>query len=142
MTDLKTLIDSVSLTKCKREIDAQFESISQHPNVIKLAVLASFILGDAMSVIKDINTNRFLESLKAELEKEVKEAENLKYAQGIYMEHLEKNQELITNFESRRNELKAISEELSRLLTNYDNLLRDMAIERCNKSIAEIEAEL
>lgn len=142
MTDLTTLMDSMSLSDCKREIDNQFEGIAHHENIMKLAVLSSFIMNGAMTIIKDIDPHRFLESLKEELEKEVNEADSLAASQASYMEHLEKNQELITNFESRRQELHKISEDLEIMLKQYDKKLQEIAIDHCKKSIAEIEAML
>lgn len=142
MTDLITFMDSMSLSECKREIDNQFEGIAHHKNIMKLAVLSSFIMTGAMSIIKDVDPHRFLESLKEELEKEVKEADSLNASQVSYMEHLEKNQELITNFESRRQEIYKISEDLEILLKKYDKKLQEIAADHCKKSIAEIEAML
>lgn len=142
MTDFNILMDSTPLRECEQDINAQFGGIAQHANVMKLAVLSSFMLKGAMAIISTVNPHRFLESLKAELENEVAEAHKLSESQSSYMEHLEKNQELISNFESRKEEINRISQELDRLLKDYDNLLKDLAIERCQKSIAEIEASL
>ncbi len=142
MTDLLSLINNVPLSGCQKEIDSQFQSISNHENVMKLAVLASFFLKDSIDIIRQVDPKKFLESLRDELEKEVKEAQALSESRDMYMEHLEKNRELIAHFEARKAELQRISAELERLLKEYDNILGDMAVERCNKSIAEIEALL
>ena len=142
MTDLLTLIESSPLSDCKKEIDSQLQSISNHPNEMKLAVIASFLLTGAMRIIKDIDPEKFLESLKTELEKEIKEAENLLQAQGMYMEHLDKNRELIANFDASVSETGRLSSEINELLDRFDNILKNMAIDRCKKSIAEIESGL
>lgn len=142
MTDLLSLIDKVPLSDCKREIDRQFQSISSHPNEMKLAVLASFILNGAMGIIRNTDPNKFLESLKDELEKEIREAEVLRQNQEMYMEHLDKNRELITNFETNMSNARALENDIKTLLEKYDRILQDMATERCRKSIAEIESKI
>lgn len=140
MRDFSVLMDSVPLVECKKEIDSQFESIAHHENVMKLAVLVSFIMNDTITLISKINSDKFIESLKTELSREVKEAETLKANQGSYMEHFEKNQELLTNFEVNKQAIQNISENLDRLLKEYDSKLSEMADERNKLSIAEIEA--
>lgn len=142
MTDLISLIDNKTLAECQREIDAQFRSLSGHANVMKLAVMASFLLKGSMEIIREVDPKKFLESLRDELAGEIKEAQALSDSQATYLEHLEKNRELITHFENRKEEIKRISADLERLLADYDRILREMAIDRCQKSIAEIEAHL
>jgi hypothetical protein len=139
---LLSLLDNKSLFECKQEIDNQFDSIAHHQNEMKLAVMVSFILNDATKIIRDIDTSKFIEKLKEELECELKEAESLKDTKDAYIQHLEKNSELIIHFESREKELKDISDKLEGLLSNYDKLLRDLINEHCRKTIAEIEALL
>jgi hypothetical protein len=139
---LLSLLDNKSLLECKQEIDKQFESITHHQNEMKLAIMVSFILNDAIKIIRDIDTSKFLEKLKEELECEVKEAESLKDTKDEYIQHLEKNSELIIHFESRKQELKEISDKVESLLSDYDKLLRELINERCRKTIAEIEAQL
>lgn len=141
MIDLKTMIDAMPLQECKAEIERQFNALAGHGDEMKLVILMMLLLKSSLDTIKAIDPNKFLESLQTELQREIEEAEKWQLQNHMYREHLEKNQELVTLFETRTSEVRQLCSELNNRLSEFDSILKDLAVDRCRKSIAEIESE-
>ncbi|MDE5882526.1 MAG: hypothetical protein K2H60_12420 [Muribaculaceae bacterium] len=142
MTDLSTMMTSMSLSDCKEEIDRQFATISEHDNEMKMAILYSFLLQGALEALEKLDSRKFLSSLRNELNRLVKRGEEISLSKEMYIEHFEKNRDIIVAFENSSNKVKKLNGDIETLLSDYDNLIKQLGTERCRKSIAEIEAEL
>lgn len=142
MTDLKIMMDSIPLHQCKEEIDNQFNAIVEDKNEMKKAILLSFFLQRVLHDAQQVDGNKFVTDLRNHLQGIIQKTEQWKQNLNWYMEHMEKNQELLTAFEQHAPEVQNLEKKLQQLLTDYDNTLKQLGRERCQKSIAEIEAEL
>ena len=70
MQDLKEMLDGVNnLKQCETDINNQFESIMNHDNELKKAVLLSFFAEHAMTQLEKIDTTPFVPQLKEILQK-------------------------------------------------------------------------
>ncbi len=140
MTDLKTMMDTLSLNSIKTEIDSQFSSIENHGNEMKLAIMLSFLLEDSVEALKKIDISNFLDQLQTELKDKINQVEHWDKANNLLREHLTKNQELLTQYERFESDVAELTLEINNCLERYDNVLRRAGLERCRQSIAEIEA--
>lgn len=140
MTDLHTMLSSLSLQDCKKEIQTEVDNISLHTNEMKKAIIGSFLLDASLKILNSIDFQKFLLSLKKELSQIVDKGEEWKQKGEMLTEHLEKNREVIAAFESGKEKTAQITKEIQALLRDYDEVIRDMCLDRARKSIAEIEA--
>lgn len=140
MTDLHTMLSSLPLKDCKKEIQTEVDNISLHTNEMKKAIIGSFLLDASLKILNSIDFQKFLLSLKKELSQIVDKGEEWKQKGEMLTEHLEKNREVIAAFESGKEKTAQITKDIETLLRDYDEVIRDMCLDRARKSIAEIEA--
>ena len=135
MTDLKQMMDSVTLVECQKVIEQQLNSIAKHDNRMKRAVLLCF-LGEA--VLKEIakeNPEQFVDELNAYLGKIVDvNTENCK----SLMAHVKENEEIVKNIDTISDELREISANVNSLITDYDNKLREIIKTRDNLPVCRL----
>lgn len=136
------MMESHSLNECREEITNQIMSLGNHDNVMKAALIASFILQNSIDVIRSIDPSKFLDSLRDTLNRQIECGEEWKHKGNMLREHLEKNKEVISAFERCEKDIEDLSARITHLLKEYDNLLKSLCLDRSRKSIAEIEAEL
>lgn len=130
------------LEACKREIQEEFSQAGGHANIMKLAVIGSFLLDAVTEQLKGIDSEKFLVSLRDNLKQKLALTDEWKEKSVSMNEHLEKNKELLTAFDEATTREQKLSEEITGLLKEYDEMLRKLSLERSRKSIAEIESEL
>ena len=140
MTDLHTMLSSLPLKDCKKEIQTEVDNISLHTNEMKKAIIGSFLLDASLKILNSIDFQKFLLSLKNELSQIVDKGEEWKQKGEMLSEHLEKNREVIAAFESGKEKTAQITKDIEALLRDYDEVIRDMCLDMARKSIAEIEA--
>lgn len=135
MTDLKQMMDSVTLMECQKEIEQQLNSIAKHDNRMKRAVLLCF-LGEA--VLKEIakeNPEQFIDELNAYLGKIVDgNSENSKRL----MAHVKENAEIVKNIDTISDELREISTKVNALMADYDNQLTEIIRFRDNQPVCKL----
>lgn len=135
MTDLKQMMDSISLIECQKEIEQQLASIDKHGNSMKRAVLLCF-LGEAVleRIVKE-DSDKFIDELKAYLDDIVKgNSENGKRL----MAHVKENGEIVKNIDAISDELHEISTKVKGLMADYDNRLAEVIRTRDNLSVGKL----
>lgn len=135
MTDLKQMMDSVTLTECQKEIEQQLASIGTHGNSMKRAVLLC-ILGEAvLEGIAKEDPDKFIDELKAYLDKIANgNTENGKRL----MAHVKENGEIVKNIDTISDELREISTKVKGLMAEYDNRLAEVIRTRDNLSVGKL----
>jgi hypothetical protein len=135
MTDLKEMMDSVSLDKCRSELKQQFHDIAKHDNKMKRAVLLCFIGEIVMEEISHENQNEFIDELKAYCTKVKDEFLSEK---NILDNHLEENYIIMNNINRCSDELKGTYNNIKTLLDDYDKRLTEVIRERDKAPIGEL----
>ena len=120
MTNLNTMIDSMPLEACKREIQDELSQAGGHANIMKMAVIGSFLLDAVTEQLKGIYSEKFLVSLRDNLKQKLALADEWKEKSGSMNEHLEKNKELLTAFDEATTREQKLSDEITGLLKEYD----------------------
>lgn len=142
MTDLNKMIDSLPLKECKAEIDSQFSTLSGHRNEMKTAVVASLFLNNAIDTLYKIDPLKFFDSLRSELQNLIARGEKWEHEGLMYREHLNKNKDVISEFQGSEEKVAVLSAEIEKLLKDYDNILKKICLDHSRKSIADIESEI
>ena len=140
--DLAEMMQSMPLAECRREIESSIASLAAHPNKLKGVVIASFLLELSLDMLCDIDQASLLKPLHDNLVAMIEKGEQWRNKGNGWREHLEKNSEVLAAFESVNTDASRIASEIERLLASHDSIVRNLALERASKSIAEIEAEI
>ena len=88
--NLETMMNSVSLTECKKEIEKQFASVAKHDNKMKRAVLLCLFGEVIISEIAKEDPDMFIEELREHLNKIISEENTENYRK--LMLHVKENE--------------------------------------------------
>lgn len=135
MTDLKQMLDSVTLKDCQKEIEGQLNSIAIHDNRMKRAVLLCFWGESILNEIAKENPDGFIDELKAYLSKIIDE--NSEKSKRL-MAHVKENGEIVKNIDTISDELREISAKVNSLMKDYDNRLTEIIKTRDNLPVCKL----
>lgn len=135
MTDLKEMIDFVGLKECRKEIEYQLASITNHDNRMKRVVLLCMLGEAVLGEIAKENPDKFIAELKAYLTKIVNDnTENSKRL----MAHIKENGEIVKNIDVVSDELRQISTSINALMADYDNRLSEIVRARDDEPVSKL----
>lgn len=135
MTDLKQMLDSVTLKDCQKEIERQLNSIAIHDNRMKRAVLLCFWGEAILNEIAKENPDGFIDELKAYLSKIIDE--NSEKSKRL-MAHVKENGEIVKNIDTISDELREINAKVNSLMKDYDNRLTEIIKTRDNLPVCKL----
>lgn len=135
MTDLKQMMDSVTLVDCQKEIEQQLGSIATHDNRMKRAVLLCFWGEAILNEIAKEDPDRFIDELKVYLSKITEE--NSEKGKRL-MSHVKENGEIVKNIDTISDELREISSKVNSLMKDYDNRLTEIIKTRDNLPVCKL----
>lgn len=136
MIDLEQMMNSVSLTECKKEIENQFASVAKHDNKMKRAVLLC-LFGEV--IIKEIakeDPDMFIEELREYLNKIISEENTENYRK--LMLHVKENEEIVRNIDTISDNLRDISSKVAGLMADFDNQLTEVIQTRDKLSVGKL----
>ena len=127
MTDLLTMMSDIGLKDIESEFKTQLQTIENHGNSMKRAVMLAIIAEESLRQLDNINTAPFISQLQERLqqlhdqyEKRLPQLET----------HRRLNMDILNQTESVTSQLKELDERISRLLTKYDEQLKSVIINR------------
>lgn len=130
------MMNSVSLTECKKEIENQFASVAKHDNKMKRAVLLC-LFGEV--IIKEIakeDPDMFIEELREYLNKIISEENTENYRK--LMLHVKENEEIVRNIDTISDNLRDISSKVAGLMADFDNQLTEVIQTRDKLSVGKL----
>ena len=122
--NLETMMNSVSLTECKKEIEKQFASVAKHDNKMKRAVLLCLFGEVIISEIAKEDPDMFIEELREHLNKIISEENTENYRK--LMLHVKENEEIVRNIDTISDNLREISSKVTGLMADFDNQLTEV----------------
>lgn len=136
MIDLEQMMNSVSLTECKKEIEKQFASVAKHDNKMKRAVLLCLFGEVIISEIAKEDPDMFIEELREYLNKIISEENTENYR--ILMLHVKENEEIVRNIDTISDNLRDISSKVAGLMADFDNQLTEVIRTRDKLSVGKL----
>lgn len=136
MIDLEQMMNSVSLTECKKEIEKQFASVAKHDNKMKRAVLLCLFGEVIISEIAKEDPDMFIEELREYLNKIISE-ENTKNYKKLML-HVKENEEIVRNIDNISDNLREISSKVAGLMADFDNQLTEVIRTRDKLSVGKL----
>ena len=134
--NLETMMNSVSLTECKKEIEKQFASVAKHDNKMKRAVLLCLFGEVIISEIAKENPDMFIEELREHLNKIISEENTENYRK--LMLHVKENEEIVRNIDTISDNLREISSKVTGLMADFDNQLTEVIRTRDKLSVGKL----
>lgn len=134
--NLETMMDSVSLTECKKEIEKQFASVAKHDNKMKRAVLLCLFGEVIISEIAKEDPDMFIEELREFLNKIISEENTENYRK--LMLHVKENEEIVRNIDTISDNLREISSKVTGLMADFDNQLTEVIRTRDKLSVGKL----
>lgn len=136
MIDLEQMMNSVSLTECKKEIEKQFASVAKHDNKMKRAVLLCLFGEVIISEIAKEDPDMFIEELREYLNKIITEENTENYRK--LMLHVKENEEIVRNIDTISDNLREISSKVAGLMADFDNQLTEVIRTRDKLSVGKL----
>lgn len=136
MIDLEQMMNSVSLTECKKEIEKQFASVAKHDNKMKRAVLLCLFGEVIISEIAKEDPDMFIEELREYLNKIISEENTENYRK--LMLHVKENEEIVRNIDTISDNLRVISSKVTGLMADFDNQLTEVIRTRDKLSVGKL----
>lgn len=136
MIDLEQMMNSVSLTECKKEIEKQFASVAKHDNKMKRAVLLCLFGEVIISEIAKEDPDMFIEELREYLNKIISEENTENYRR--LMLHVKENEEIVRNIDTISDNLRDISSKVAGLMADFDNQLTEVIRTRDKLSVGKL----
>lgn len=136
MIDLEQMMNSVSLTECKKEIEKQFASVAKHDNKMKRAVLLCLFGEVIISEIAKEDPDMFIEELREYLNKIISEENTENYRK--LMLHVKENEEIVRNIDNISDNLREISSKVAGLMADFDNQLTEVIRTRDKLSVGKL----
>ncbi|MBM6883995.1 hypothetical protein [Bacteroides caecigallinarum] len=136
MIDLEQMMNSVSLTECKKEIEKQFASVAKHDNKMKRAVLLCLFGEVIISEIAKEDPDMFIEELREYLNKIISEENTENYRK--LMLHVKENEEIVRNIDTISDNLRDISSKVAGLMADFDNQLTEIIRTRDKLSVGKL----
>lgn len=136
MIDLEQMMNSVSLTECKKEIEKQFASVAKHDNKMKRAVLLCLFGEVIISEIAKEDPDMFIEELREYLNKIISEENTENYRK--LMLHVKENEEIVRNIDTISDNLRDISSKVAGLMADFDNQLTEVIRTRDKLSVGKL----
>ena len=138
--NLETMMNSVSLTECKKEIEKQFASVAKHDNKMKRAVLlclfGEVIISEIAKEDPDMFIeDMFIEELREYLNKIISEENTENYRK--LMSHVKENEEIVRNIDNISDNLREISSKVAGLMADFDNQLTEVIRTRDKLSVVK-----
>lgn len=134
--NLDTMMNSVSLTECKKEIEKQFASVAKHDNKMKRAVLLCLFGEVIISEIAKEDPDMFIEELREYLNKIISEENTENYRK--LMLHVKENEEIVRNIDNISDNLRDISSKVEGLMADFDNQLTEVIRTRDKLSVGKL----
>lgn len=134
--NLETMMNSISLTECKKEIEKQFASVANHDNKMKRAVLLCLFGEVIISEIVKEDSDMFIEELREYLNKIISEENTENYRK--LMLHVKENEEIIRNIDTISDNLREISSKVAGLMADFDNQLTEVIRTRDKLSVGKL----
>lgn len=134
--NLETMMNSVSLTECKKEIEKQFASVANHDNKMKRAVLLCLFGEVIISEIAKEDSDMFIEELREYLNKIISEENTENYRK--LMLHVKENEEIVRNIDTISDNLREISSKVAGLMVDFDNQLTEVIRTRDKLSVGKL----
>lgn len=134
--NLETMMNSVSLTECKKEIEKQFASVVKHDNKMKRAVLLCLFGEVIISEIAKEDPDMFIEELREHLNKIISEENTENYRK--LMLHVKENEEIVRNIDTISDNLREISSKVTGLMADFDNQLTEVIRTRDKLSVGKL----
>lgn len=134
--NLETMMNSVSLTECKKEIKKQFASVAKHDNKMKRAVLLCLFGEVIISEIAKEDPDMFIEELREYLNKIISEENTENYRK--LMLHVKENEEIVRNIDTISDNLREISSKVAGLMADFDNQLTEVIRTRDKLSVGKL----
>ncbi len=134
--NLETMMNSVSLTECKKEIEKQFASVAKHDNKMKRAVLLCLFGEVIISEIAKEDPDMFIEELREHLNKIISEENTENYRK--LMLHVKENEEIVRNIDTISDNLREISSKVTGLMADFDNQLTEVIRTRDKLSVGKL----
>lgn len=134
--NLETMMNSVSLTECKKEIEKQFASVAKHDNKMKRAVLLCLFGEVIISEIAKEDPDMFIEELREYLNKIISEENTENYRK--LMLHVKANEEIVRNIDTISDNLRDISSKVAGLMADFDNQLTEVIRTRDKLSVGKL----
>ncbi len=127
MTDLLTMMSDIGLKDIESEFKTQLQTIENHGNSMKRAVMLAIIAEESLRQLDSINTAPFISQLQERLqqlhdqyEKRLPQLET----------HRQLNMDILNQTDSVTSQLKELDERISRLLMKYDEQLKSVIVNR------------
>lgn len=134
--NLETMMNSVSLMECKKEIEKQFASVAKHDNKMKRAVLLCLFGEVIISEIAKEDPDMFIEELREYLNKIISEENTENYRK--LMLHVKENEEIVRNIDTISDNLRDISSKVAGLMADFDNQLSEVIRTRDKLSVGKL----
>jgi|GEM_PF-4820097 len=134
--NLEIMMNSVSLTECKKEIEKQFASVAKHDNKMKRAVLLCLFGEVIISEIAKEDPDMFIEELREYLNKIISEENTENYRK--LMLHVKENEEIVRNIDTISDNLRDISSKVAGLMADFDNQLTEVIRTRDKLSVGKL----
>lgn len=134
--NLETMMNSISLTECKKEIEKQFASVAKHDNKMKRAVLLCLFGEVIISEIAKEDPDMFIEELREYLNKIISEENTENYRK--LMLHVKENEEIVRNIDTISDNLRDISSKVAGLMADFDNQLSEVIRTRDKLSVGKL----
>lgn len=136
MVDLETMINSIPLSECEKEIVKQFASIADHENRMKRVVLLCFFGEIVMNELAKEDLDKFIEGLSKYINKIITGNNTEKIKQ--LKVHIKENNEIFNNIDAASGELKDISSKVESLMADYDRQLAEIIESRDKLPISKL----
>ena len=134
--NLETMMNSVSLTECKKEIENQFASAAKHDNKMKRAVLLCLFGEVIIREIAKEDPDIFIEELREYLNKIISDENTENYRK--LMLHVKENEEIVRNIDTISDNLRDISSKVAGLMADFDNQLTEVIRTRDKLSVGKL----
>lgn len=135
MKDFKDMMADTTLHGIEDEIKKQFASIKDHPNRMKLAVMAAIIAEEAMNVVDSIQLQQYVKQLRDRLDTTKNEYEKKRDMLEI---HRKQNFLVASSIEEAKMSTDRVHNDIVSLLADYDEQISQIAKARDKLPIEDI----
>lgn len=135
MKDFKDMMADTTLHGIEDEIKKQFASIKDHPNRMKLAVMAAIIAEEAMNVVDSIQLQQYVKQLRDRLDTTKNEYEKKRDMLEI---HRKQNFLVASSIEEAKMATDRVHNDIVSLLADYDEQISQIAKARDKLPIEDI----
>lgn len=135
MKDFKDMMADTTLHGIEDEIKKQFASIKDHPNRMKLAVMAAIIAEEAMNVVDSIQLQQYVKQLRDRLDTTKNEYEKKRDMLEI---HRKQNFLVASSIEEAKMATDKVHNDIVSLLADYDEQISQIAKARDKLPIEDI----